>query len=80
MEKKTGQLDVWLSEAVAKLRSDGKELISRIPPAARNVKMGDLQDKYGGDIMAIKEAPQTDESCKRCKRRRCKHIASSSPR
>ena len=80
VEKKTERLDGWLSEAIAKIRSDGELFISRIPPAARNVKMRDLQEKYGGDITAIKEAPQTDtpgvdKRRERCKRRRCKYLA-----
>ena len=60
VEKKTEQPDRWPEEAITRPRSNGELLISRIPPAARNVKMQDLEDKYGGDIMAIKEAPQTD--------------------
>lgn len=83
VEKRAEQLDKWLSEAIAKLQSDGELLISKIPPHVRNVKMGDLQNKYGGDITAIKEVPQkvmpevikSRKRRRRCERCRCRYLA-----
>ena len=60
MEKRTKELDVWLSEVIKSLRAHGKQLISNISLTIRKMGMWDLRDKCEGDVVAHNEAPQTD--------------------
>ena len=51
---------MWLDEAIASFRAQNEQYISRIPPTVRSVKMGDLMDKYGGDVKLCMEAQAAD--------------------
>lgn len=57
------QLEIWLDEATERFRAQNESYIFSIPPTVRNVKMRDLVEKYGGDIMVCMEA-QAVENCK----------------
>ena len=57
------QLEVWLKEATECFPVKTESYVSSIPPTVLNVKMGELVDKYGGDIMLCMKA-QAVENCK----------------